>query len=168
MATSPSVLPEGVNQSPHTCTLQCPLPHLGPVRGRRGVSGRCRRVPAPLPGGHRAGVQQRPERPCLSLAPVVDVSVLHPVGDWSRLRPWGASAGYVAVRWRLGVVQGVAATRVDPEAAEEARGVTAFPARCLSTSSLRRSGTSFARSPWGRCLTAFPLPFQEGAAELGG
>jgi len=154
----------------HTCALSGA--HCRPfdlVRGRRGVSGRCRRVPAPLPGGHRSGIRQPPgKRPWLSLAPVVDVSVLHPVGDWSRLRPLGAFAGYVAVRWRPGVVQGVAATRVDSRAAEGARGGSP-PARCdaCRRGPLRRLHAGRPGSKRG-LATAFPLLLREGAGGPGG
>lgn len=93
-----------------------------PVRGRRGVSGQCRRVPAPLPGGHRSGVRQPPgKRPWLSLAPVVDVSV--PSGR--RLEPAPTPGGLRRLRGcplASGGRPGVASVRVDSRAAEGARG----------------------------------------------
>ena len=113
---------------PHTCTGECGRP-FDPVRGRRGVSGRCRRVPAPLPGGHRSGVRQLPRSvPGCRFLPrsTSRFSIQSATGAGSG--PWGpppAPWGSVGVRR---VVQAVVATRVDAPAAERARGSP--PARC--------------------------------------
>ena len=152
---------------PHTCTGECGRP-LGPVRGRRGVSGRCRRVPAPLPGGHRSGVRQLPRSvPGCRFLPrsTSRFSIRSATGAGSG--PWGpppATWLSVGVRgsprlWRppgsmLGQLRGQGGHRPPGAVPVDVVGSVA----CTPAVRGQREGPA----------TAVPLLFQEGAAGLGG